>query len=71
MDDFKKETLTDHLGELRQCLVASIIAVVAGFSVSYYFIKEIGSWFLAPLHDVLPPDTTLIFTSYQEAFFFI
>lgn len=71
MDELKKQALTEHLAELRQCLVVMIIAVVAGFAVAYYFIMDIGRWFLAPLYEVLPKGTTLIFTSYQEAFFFI
>ena len=71
MDDLKKQALTEHLRELRHCLIVSALAVMAGFAVSYTFIKDIGYWFLKPLHDVLPQDSTLIFTSFQEAFFFI
>ena len=71
MDKLKKQALTELLRELRQCLIISILAVLAGFAASYAFVKEIGHWFLKPLHDVLPQDSTLIFTSFQEAFFFI
>ena len=67
----KKQALTEHLRELRQCLVTVGIAVIAGFALAYYFIMDIGRWFLAPLYDVLPKGTSLIFVSYQEAFFFI
>jgi sec-independent protein translocase protein TatC len=69
MDDLKQQALTEHLAELRQCLIAVIIAVLLGFGVAYGFVKEIGHWFLKPLFDVLPPGSTLVFTSYQEAFF--
>jgi len=69
MDDLKQQALTEHLAELRQCLIAIIIAVLLGFAGAYAFVKEIGHWFLKPLFDVLPPGSTLVFTSYQEAFF--
>jgi sec-independent protein translocase protein TatC len=55
MEDFKKQMLTEHLTDLRSCLIYSFIAAGIGFAASYAFIKDIGS---------------LIFTSYQEAFFF-
>ena len=71
MDDLQQQSLTEHLAELRQCLIVSLIAVGVGFGVSYSFIKEIGAWFLKPLFDVLPAGSSLVFTSYQEAFFFI
>jgi len=71
MDDMQEQALTEHLAELRQCLINSLIGVGAGFAVSYYFIEKIGKWFLAPVYNALPPGTSLIFTSYQEAFFFI
>ena len=70
MQDFDKQPLTEHLAELRSCLLVSLLAVGVGFSISYYFIQDIGFWFLKPLFDVLPDDSSLIFTSYQEAFFF-
>jgi len=71
MEDFKKQMLSEHLKDLRSCLIYSSIATGVGFALSYAFIKEIGNWFLKPLFEVLPDKTTLIFTSYQEAFFFI
>jgi Sec-independent protein secretion pathway component TatC len=77
MDDFKtdgqfeNQALTDHLRELRSCLIIAFSAVFAGFCISYAFIKPIGSWFFRPLIEVLPQGTSLIFTSYQEGFFFI
>ena len=71
MEDFEKQTLVDHLTDLRHCLVVSLIAVAIGFAVSYSFIREIGEYFFQPLFRVLPEHSSLIFTSYQEAFFFI
>ena len=70
MEDFEKQMLTEHLTDLRSSLISSFIAAGIGFAVSYAFIKDIGNWFLKPLYEVLPEGTNLIFTSYQEAFFF-
>jgi len=71
MEEFKKQMLTEHLADLRSCLIHSLLAAGIGFAVSYAYIKEIGNWFFKPLFAVLPEQTSLIFTSYQEAFFFI
>ena len=69
--EFESQTLTDHLRDLRSCLITSFLFVILGFAVSYTFIKPIGTWFFRPLLEVLPDDGSLIFTSYQEGFFFI
>ena len=71
MEDFKAQVLTEHLADLRSCLIHAFIAAGIGFAISYTFIKDIGHWFFKPLFDVLPDQTSLIFISYQEAFFFI
>lgn len=71
MEELQKQALTEHLGELRHCLVVSLIATAIGFGISYYFVDQLAYWYLKPLHDVLPKGASLIFTSYQEAFFFI
>lgn len=68
---FESQALTDHLRELRSCLIISFLVVILGFAGSYAFIKPIGTWFFKPLIDVLPENSSLIFTSYQEGFFFI
>ena len=68
---FESQALTDHLRELRSCLIKSFLMIIVGFAVSYAFIKPIGTWFFKPLIEVLPEGGSLIFTSYQEGFFFI
>ena len=70
-EEFKKQMLTEHLADLRSCLIYSFIAAGIGFAICYGFIKQIGTWFFRPLYKVMPAQTSLIFTSYQEAFFFI
>jgi sec-independent protein translocase protein TatC len=70
-DQLEKQALTEHLRELRSCLIISFAAVFVGFCLAYTVIRPIGTWFFNPLTEVLPKDTSLIFTSYQEGFFFI
>jgi len=70
-DNFEKQALTDHLKELRSCLIVSFVSVFIMFCLSYTVIRPMGTWFFKPLTEVLPEGTSLIFTSYQEGFFFI
>jgi Sec-independent protein secretion pathway component TatC len=70
VDKFDDQPLTEHLRELRSCLIYSFGAIFAGFGLSYLVIRPIGTWFFKPLTSVLPDGTSLIFTSYQEGFFF-
>ncbi len=62
-------SLTEHLAELRTRLIRSIAAVAVGFCVAYAFIEPIFAVLSKPLEEVVPPGTSLIFTSYPEAFF--
>ncbi len=71
MESLKQQALTEHLRELRNCLVISLAAVFVTSCISYAWGKEIGAWFFKPLFAVLPAGSTLVFTSYQEGFFFI
>ena len=70
-NEFNKQTLTEHLRELRSCIIYSLAAVMAAFALSYSVIRPISDWFFRPLIKVLPESKTLVFTSYQEGFFFI
>ncbi len=70
-ENFNKQTLSEHLTDLRSCLVISLLAVIVGFGAAYGVIHPIAEWFFAPLIKVLPETKSLIFISYQEGFFFI
>ena len=70
-EQFDQQSLTEHLKELRSCLLITLGAVAAGFTAAYSFVQPLADWFLRPLLAVLPEGKPLIFTSYQEGFFFI
>lgn len=70
-ENLSDQPLVEHLRELRSCLVIAFVAVVVASFAAYAFIEPISRWLFRPLVGVLPPGTSLIFTSYQEGFFFI
>jgi sec-independent protein translocase protein TatC len=66
-----KMPLLDHLIELRNRLVYSVIALVVAFAVSYVFAGDIYAFLVQPLADVFEGETgrRLIYTGLAEAFF--
>jgi len=62
--------LMDHLIELRQRLIWSLIAFVAAFVVSYYFAERIYAFLTHPLAVALEgqPDRQMIYTQLYETF---
>jgi sec-independent protein translocase protein TatC len=62
-------TLTEHLEELRWCILKSILAVVLASGVSYFYAEAIFAFVVAPLRQNLQPGQNLIGTSVTEAFF--
>ena len=70
-DQLQQQALTEHLAELRSCLLIALAAVGAGFVAVYSVVRPLADWFLRPLVKVLPQGQSLIFTSYQDGFFFI
>src|SRR5690606_40127100 len=67
--DESKAPLIDHLIELRQRLVRTVIALVIAFLISFYFADEIFGILVAPLTDAFPPgEGGLIYTKLYEAF---
>jgi sec-independent protein translocase protein TatC len=62
-------TLTEHLEDLRWCLLKSAAAVVLASVVCYFFSNWIFAFVVAPLRQHLQPGQNLIGTSVTEAFF--
>ncbi len=73
-DDVDEKTmpLLEHLIELRQRLLRSVIAVLLLFFVCYYFAPHIYDFLVQPLADILEKTNgpkRLIYTALHEAFF--
>jgi sec-independent protein translocase protein TatC len=62
-------TFTEHLEELRWCLLKSLAAIVLGSGVCYFFSDWIFGVIVAPLRQHLGPGQNLIGTGVTEAFF--
>ncbi len=65
----EKQSLAEHLSELRKRLIICFIAAGVCSCLCYALIEPIFALLSKPLEAVLPPETSLIFTSYPEAFF--
>ncbi|HAA09268.1 MAG: twin-arginine translocase subunit TatC [Syntrophomonadaceae bacterium] len=66
MTDEQKQTIIEHLEELRKSLVISVIAIVIAAIGSFYFSEEILSIIISPLTSL---NENLIVTGVTEAFF--
>jgi len=64
----EKLPLTTHLEELRKRLIVSLIAVVTGFSVSYFFKDQLFHVLTRPIEKHLPEGSTLQYIGVAEAF---
>ena len=62
-------TFTEHLEELRWCLLKSLGAVALTFILSYLVSDRIFAFMVAPLKQSLRPGQSLIGTGVTEAFF--
>lgn len=61
----KKQSLTEHLGELRNRILITVIAIVIGFGVSFYFSEFIFKILTLPMHSTLKFSLEKPFLSYQ------
>lgn len=63
------EELKPHLTELRKRLAISVGTVIVMFFIMFAFWQPLLDWMIAPLVEVLPKGSTVIFTKVQEPFF--
>ncbi len=61
--------LTEHLAELRKRLITCCWAIGIGFVASYAFSKELFHLLMLPLTNVMPEQSSMIFTGLTEGFF--
>lgn len=62
-------TFAEHLEDLRWCLFKSVLAILVGSSICYFYSAPIVAFMVAPLREHLGPGQTLIGTGVTEAFF--
>ncbi|MBF0445406.1 MAG: twin-arginine translocase subunit TatC [Magnetococcales bacterium] len=65
----QKAPLVEHLIELRNRLIVSVLAILIGFLACYGFAEELFTFLVIPLRKVLGPDAKMIYTGLHEAFF--
>ena len=63
-----KMTFLEHLDELRQRIIISLLAVVIAFAVCFTFSQQIFDFLMGPLRSALPPGGELIATAVPEVF---
>jgi sec-independent protein translocase protein TatC len=63
--------IIEHLAELRNRLLWSVLAIIAGTALCYVFVEDIYGFLVQPLADAMGPDDSqrLIYTNLTEAFF--
>jgi len=66
--EYKKQTIIDHLIELRSCLIKSFVGWVIGAIVSYIFAEKILNFLLLPLYKVVSPQSKVFFRIFPEVF---
>jgi sec-independent protein translocase protein TatC len=68
--DETRAPLLDHLIELRTRIIRSLLALLVGFAVCFYFADEILGFLVQPLRGAFPDgEGQLIFTKLPEVFF--
>ena len=63
-----KMTFLEHLDELRQRLLISLLAIVVAFVMCFTFAQQIFDFLMEPLRLALPPGGELIATAVPEIF---
>jgi sec-independent protein translocase protein TatC len=66
--DEHRQPLVEHLIELRQRIIRSLLAVLVVFVPIYYFANDIYTFIAAPLMASLPAGTTMIATDVASPF---
>jgi sec-independent protein translocase protein TatC len=67
-DDLVRMTLLEHLDELRRRIGISLLAIVVGFGVCWYYAKPIFVWLERPVSQFLAEGDKLAFTGLIDPF---
>jgi sec-independent protein translocase protein TatC len=65
----KEQPLTEHLIELRNRLIKSLVALALVFLCLVYFASDLYAFFAAPIQALLPEGSTMIATEVTAPFF--
>ncbi len=63
------EDLKPHIADLRKRLVNSVITLVIGFAICFFFYEPILEWMMVPVEAVLPENSHMVAVEVQETFF--
>ena len=64
-----KMSFLDHLDELRRRIIYSLVAVLVGFGIAFFWLDDIFTFIFKPMQAVLPPGQNMIYTEPGEQFF--
>ncbi len=64
----KKQSLVEHLLELRSCLIKAFIGWVIGAFIAYVLAEHIINFLLVPLYKVVSPQSKVFFRIFPEVF---
>jgi len=67
-EDLKRMTLLEHLEELRKRIGWSLVAILVGFLLCWYWAPPIFAWLSVPITQFLPVGEKLAFTGLVDPF---
>ncbi len=67
-EELNRMTILEHLEELRKRIMWSIVAVIGGFLLCWYWAPRIFAWMAVPITQFLPAGEKLAFTGLVDPF---
>ncbi|MDD5562360.1 MAG: twin-arginine translocase subunit TatC [Thermoanaerobaculaceae bacterium] len=67
-EELNRMTILEHLEELRKRIMWSIVAVIGGFLLCWYWAPKIFAWMAVPITQFLPAGEKLAFTGLVDPF---
>ncbi len=64
-----KAPLIEHLVELRNRLMVSVLTILVAFLLCYTISEQIFAFLVRPLREIIGPEAKMIYTGLHEAFF--
>jgi len=66
-----KMSFLDHLDELRRRIIYSLVSILVGCGIAFFWVDKIFWFVFKPMQAALPPGQTLIYTEPGEQFFLL